>query len=184
MSALFAAADLQGWLQPGSGRPLNVLEAIRKIILDGRDDVIALKDFHPRKDEKPKGMAASLADAKGKAKGKTKGKDKGKDQAAGKEKDKAKDKTKGKGADAELACTFCAKPGHDAGHCWFNPQAPGYRGPKQPPKGGAAAVIQAPSPMQGAAAANLAPGGPHRGRRWLPRNWPPLSSATLPASSP
>ena len=64
LSALFAAADLQGWLQAGSGRPLNVLEAIRKIILDGRDDVKALKDFRPIKDnDKANAMAAALAAA-------------------------------------------------------------------------------------------------------------------------
>ena len=79
LSALFAAADHQGWLQAGAGRPLNVLEAIRKIILDGRGDLTARTDFRPNKD-KAKAMAASLAAAAALTKtNKTKGKGNGRD---------------------------------------------------------------------------------------------------------
>jgi hypothetical protein len=62
LAALFAAADLQGWLRPGTGAPMRVLEAIRKFVLDGRDELVSAKEFQNKdlkKDDKNKAMAAA-----------------------------------------------------------------------------------------------------------------------------
>ena len=49
---------------------MRVLEAIRKLILDGRDEVVSAKEFQtkdPKKDDKNKAMAAAEASPKSSA---------------------------------------------------------------------------------------------------------------------
>lgn len=47
LSAVFAAAELQGMLSPGTAEPSCVLDAIRRQILEGPDGQAAVKDFAP-----------------------------------------------------------------------------------------------------------------------------------------
>jgi len=149
LSAVFAAAELQGMLAPGTGRPLAVYEAIRKLILDGRDDVAANKEFgpkHQKKEEERKAAAAAAAaedhgggGAKAKGKAKSKADPKGKAKAKAKGDSKGKD-SKGHHPDAPT-CSYCKKVGHTAETCWYNPDSPVFRGPKtgSPSRSGAAA---------------------------------------------
>jgi len=181
LSALFAAADLQGWLQAGVGRPLNVLEAIRKIILDGRDEATSSKDFAPKQSDKQtdkhKGMAADASSAKGKGKDKIAGENnnKGKDKSTGKDNNNNKDKNTDKGKanlkdsgkdnnntdPATKTCSFCGKTGHELSQCWFDPKSSNYRGPKSSSGSGSSATGPSSStsaaPLSGAAAPKATP---------------------------
>jgi hypothetical protein len=148
LAALFAAVDLQGLLSPGLGQPLKVLSAIRKSILDERDQTMMSREFVPpkggnkkKKDESevdghaaPAAKAQAKADPKGKGKGKGKGKDKGKD--AGKSKGKRDEYDPAGGSEmssqikVNVSCSWCSRPGHEKERCWYNPKSSTYKGPK------------------------------------------------------
>ena len=148
LSSVFAVADMHGLLKSGTAQPLLVLTAIRKTVLDARDEAMVKREFKPATEAAAKAAAAAAKAASAAAAAAAAGTAKGDGRGGGGGKGKGK-KGDGKGdgkGDVKGArrerkprvpsepgatpCPVCQKPGHTKEACWFNPESPNYKGPR------------------------------------------------------